>query len=195
MEADSAEELTHILDPTSFTCYTDGSKHHGKVGAAVVIRNPSGSTVLSKKLKLHDVCSVFQAEMAAIDQACQLIITKKLSPAIILTDSKSSLMELSNHNSTNHLCNNIFKSLHLAKHHNINISFIWIRSHIGISGNEEADLAAKSAANSHSSPSFSKFPLSYIKHHFMRLSKAELEDLYDTTDNCQYTKQWCSNYA
>ncbi|XP_059046447.1 uncharacterized protein LOC131842031 [Achroia grisella] len=132
--------LIALQKPTVSTY--DGSKRHGKVGAAVVIRNPSGSTVLIKKLKLHDVCSVFQAEMAAIDQACQIIIAKKFSPALILTDSKSSLMELSNHNSTNHLCNNIFKSLHQAKLHNINISFIWIRSHIGISGNEEADLAA-----------------------------------------------------
>ncbi|CAG4944782.1 unnamed protein product [Parnassius apollo] len=74
----------------SYRIYTDGSKHSNKVGAAFVIHKPNGEKLI-RKYKLHDSCSVFQAELLAISKACEWIIEHKINPTYIFFDSKSGL--------------------------------------------------------------------------------------------------------
>lgn len=161
--------------------YTDGSKSdEGKVGAAFVIIKPNGDQS-THKYKLHDCCSVFQAELLAISKAIEHIIKHKISSTNIYSDSMSGLTELSNPNSTNHIVNSIHHKINNAKNLNINISFYWVKAHVGIPGNEAADTAAKAAALLHKAPDYTLVPISFVKHiHKQHLHEASIE-LYTKT--------------
>ncbi|XP_059062790.1 uncharacterized protein LOC131855532 [Achroia grisella] len=138
---------------------------------------------------MHRSCSIFQAELLAIGEACRMILAMKHELAYILTDSKSSLMELSNPASCNSLVNKIFKHLRVAEVMKVKIVFVWLRAHVGIRGNEDADCAAKQAASSKTSLAYDKFPISYVKQHFKTTSTEDKINLYNNENNCKYTKQ------
>ena len=75
-----------------------------------------------------------------------VIYLSKFKNFIIFSDSLSVLQSLKNRNLSNPLIQQL-----LLKHHNlsssINIVFCWLPSHIGIQGNEKADIAAKHSLN------------------------------------------------
>lgn len=150
---------------SSFTnlIFTDGSKHNDKVGAAYVIIRPNSKIYITKKFKLHDLCSVFQAELLAIRNALEWIIANKPTKTFIFSDCKSGLTELENPNTTNELAVEIHKQLAQARQLDLTIQFFWIRGHCGIPGNELADTAAKKATLLHSQPAYYKIPISHIK--------------------------------
>ncbi|CAK1539907.1 unnamed protein product [Leptosia nina] len=163
-EISSMEEFSSLSINYSYHIFTDGSKHDGVVGAAFVAFDPC-EVYVTKKFKLHPSCSVFQAEMLAIHKACEWIASNSnnINSCIIFSDSKSSLQELSNPYSYNTFAVNIFHLLHTLSSSNINVGFAWVKAHIGIAGNEIADIAAKSAASLHKSPDFIHTPISHIK--------------------------------
>ncbi|CAK1544678.1 unnamed protein product [Leptosia nina] len=163
-EISSMEEFSSLSINYSYHIFTDGSKHDGVVGAAFVAFDPC-EVYVTKKFKLHPSCSVFQAEMLAIHKACEWIASNSnnINSCIIFSDSKSSLQELSNPYSYNTFAVNIFHLLHTLSSSNINVGFAWVKAHIGIAGNEIADIAAKSAASLHKSPDFVHTPISHIK--------------------------------
>lgn len=141
--------------------------------------------ITENKIKLHDCCSVFQAELLATEKACNWIITKNISAVFILTDCRSGLDELSNPNSHNQIAVNIHKHIHAAKLANINIGFVWVRGHTGIGGNEWADHAAKVAAKLHKQADYLTIPVSYIKLQNKALSRNKAIELYNKST---YTK-------
>ena len=125
----------------SHTCvYTDGSKNDSKVGCASV------SKFHKSKVRLPDNSSIFTAEVVAIDLALRFIASSTRRDFIIFSDSLSVLQSIKNKNFSNPLIQQI-----LINHHKLldskNIIFCWLPSHVGISGNEEADQVAKSALN------------------------------------------------
>ncbi|XP_063394546.1 uncharacterized protein LOC134679524 [Cydia fagiglandana] len=143
--------------------FTDGSRHDGLVGAAVVIDYPDGRSLM-KKLKLHSSCTVFQAECLAVESACRECIQQELPKVAVFSDSKAALMEISNRSSTNSIVNRIHKLLYnIRESGKTAIQFCWIKAHVGLIGNERADMAAKAAAALHKSPDYDLFPLSYHK--------------------------------
>ncbi|CAK1544674.1 unnamed protein product [Leptosia nina] len=163
-EINSVEEFDSFAGKYMHHIFTDGSKHDGAVGAAFVVYDPCKIHV-TKKFKLHPSCSVYQAEMLAIQKACEWITSKaqKARSYVICSDSKSSLQELSNPYSYNSFAVNIFKLIHTIGLSNISVGFAWVRAHIGIAGNETADIAAKSAAVLHKPPDLICAPISHIK--------------------------------
>ena len=118
--------------------YTDGSKIENTVGSAAVYHNKAART------RLHDGATVFSAEMRAIYLALDIIESNDLDNTIILSDSMSGLMSLSKKK-----VSNIYTLLVLEKLYRIgnnrNIIFCWVPSHVGITGNEKADVAARDA--------------------------------------------------
>lgn len=170
--------------------YTDGSKHDEQVGAAFVSANPLGQCTV-KKFKLHNCCSVFQAEMLAIQESCKWILQNNINKAFILTDCKSGLEELSNPCSHNQFAVTIHNTIHQARlANNINIQFMWVRGHIGIAGNEWADQAAKHAASLHKTPDFLHAPISHIKRILHAESLEHSKQLFLSTT---YTKNLFSS--
>ncbi|GBM78815.1 hypothetical protein AVEN_239067-1 [Araneus ventricosus] len=118
--------------------FTDGSKLDGRVGAAFLVYH--NNSVEEHQYRLSDHCSVFQAETVALQKA---ILWKRLNApnedCHIFSDSMSVLMSLQNHLIKN---NQVQETRQLL---DASISLHWVKAHIGVAGNEEADRAAKVA--------------------------------------------------
>ena len=123
--------------PNYETIFTDGSKDDDTAGSACV--TPSDTY----KCRLPDNASIFSAEIKAIDLALDHIERSRSSDFIIFSDSLSVLQSLHNRHIENPLLLDV-----LLKHNELaelnRIVFCWLPSHVGIKGNEKADIAAKS---------------------------------------------------
>ena len=123
-------DYTHI--------YTDGSKDGVKTALAFV----SPSFIFSKRLP--DKASIFTAEMEALTSALRYIKVLDSSKFVIFCDSKSALQALlSKWDHPSVLC--ILKFLIDLHTTHKTVVFCWLPSHMGITGNEKADAAAKAA--------------------------------------------------
>ena len=119
--------------------YTDGSKVEDKVGCAYI----SGSH--HEKIRLPDGSSIFTAESKAIDMALYYVMNNSLeNKFVIFSDSLSVLKSLNHTSSKNPKIQNV-----IEKHHELSktkeILFCWLPSHVGIKGNEAADVKAKAS--------------------------------------------------
>ncbi|XP_044596671.1 uncharacterized protein LOC123273332 [Cotesia glomerata] len=126
---------------TNYTCfYTDGSVKKERTSCAVVFSN----TKLD--FRLQNFNSIFTCEATAISQALSIAIDKPdLGHIAIFTDSRSCLSAISNIINTNPIILNIQEKIHSLNDNNRLVKLIWIPSHRGIPGNEEADKVAKEA--------------------------------------------------
>ena len=129
--------------------YTDGSKVEDKVGCAYI----SGSH--HEKIRLPDGSSIFTAESKAIDMALDYVMNNSLeNKFVIFSDSLSVLKSLNHTTSKNPKIQNV-----IEKHHELSktkeILFCWLPSHVGIKGNEAADVKAKASLD----PEISNFKL------------------------------------
>ena len=133
------QKYNEIKDEHSFCVpvYTDGSKDNDRVGCAAIINN------ISIKRSLPNNASIFTAEIKAIELALDAIAESEDDHFIIFSDSLSVLLSLENKKLDNPLVVNLLHKLHLLSTAHKTIFFCWIPSHIGIRGNEAADVAAK----------------------------------------------------
>ena len=124
--------------PNYKTIFTDGSKDGDTAGSACVTLSDT------YKCRLPDNASIFSAEIKAIDLALDHIAQSRSSDFIIFSDSLSVLQSIHNRHITNPLLLDV-----LLKHNELaelnRIVFCWLPNHVGIKGNEKADIAAKSA--------------------------------------------------
>ena len=124
--------------PNYETIFTDGSKDGDTAGSACV--TPS----YTYKCRLPDNASIFSAEIKAIDLALDHIEQSRSSDFIIFSDSPSVLQSLHNRHIENPLLLDVLLNNNELAELN-HIVFCWLPSHVGIKGNEKADIAAKSA--------------------------------------------------
>ena len=118
--------------------YTDGSKDGKKVASAAIL---DGELY---QFRLPNNSSVFSAEIKAIDLALNHIEQDAYWRYIVYTDSLSAMKALEGEKTGNPLVVNLLEKLSRLCER-ADIVFCWLPSHIGISGNEEADKAAKDA--------------------------------------------------
>ncbi|KAG1682981.1 RNA-directed DNA polymerase from mobile element jockey [Nymphon striatum] len=118
--------------------YTDGSRQNDEVAAAAI------STLTSLSSRLPDKSSIFSAESKALLLALDIVENSTYGRYIILSDSLSCLMALDNMKYSHPTICDILVKLHFLTESN-HVIFCWLPSHVGISGNEKADFAAKSA--------------------------------------------------
>ncbi|GBN70030.1 hypothetical protein AVEN_212119-2-1, partial [Araneus ventricosus] len=122
--------------------FTDGSKSDGHVGCGVVFPSDTLS------YRLHNCCSVFTAELVAIFCALQEISPSSQRKFIIYTDSMSALESLSHYDNRIHpVALEILSVLKFLRNKGFSIIFCWVPSHVGISGNETADVIARFASD------------------------------------------------
>ncbi|XP_045540649.1 uncharacterized protein LOC123722558 [Papilio machaon] len=160
----TAEDLAR-LPKTRWQVFTDGSRLDGRVGAAASFWKEETEKRYAT-IKLSNFCSVFQAELAAIKQALQLILHKHKSyeEVTLLSDSRSALQTICDPTSLHPLAAEVREHLATLESKGIKIDFAWIKAHQGLCGNERADeLAKKAALTSKKSPAYDKFPISYAK--------------------------------
>ncbi|KAJ2937354.1 hypothetical protein O0L34_g19238 [Tuta absoluta] len=143
--------------------FTDGSKIQGKVGAALSYWR-EGTERVYKKFKLESYCTVFQAEMYALLQATELVLKGKDVQINIFSDSRSALELLNSHDSYHPLVLQIKENLARIAKQNKKLGLFWIRAHVGVEGNERADVLAKDAAlHKKTAPNNDQCPISFIK--------------------------------
>ncbi|GBN75599.1 putative RNA-directed DNA polymerase from transposon BS, partial [Araneus ventricosus] len=122
------------------TVFTDGSKFGDHVSSAVVFNH----IIISRTLNKH--CSVFTSEMFAIYAALRTIRLLFQKKWIIYTDSQSSIEAILNASRQSHpLVLSTIRLYFKLQDRNFDILFCWIPEHVGNTGNDEADAAAKAA--------------------------------------------------
>ena len=127
----------HLLDHrNSKILYTDGSKTENGVAFAVV---GDGDAVSHR---ISGLASVFTAELLAILQAVKQARTDYTESVTIITDSKSSIQAITKLYQSNPIVNQIKNEIYDSKK---SVKLCWVPSHIGVGGNEEADLKAREA--------------------------------------------------
>ncbi|GFW20879.1 RNase H domain-containing protein [Trichonephila clavipes] len=138
-----ALEIINKIPATAMQIYTDGSKdEQNSCGSGIFIKAPNCSHNI--KIRNSDFCSVFRSELIAIDEALRIIKTMTSPDEIwILCDSRSAIQHLSDWTNVGDKTSvSILKNLkELSQQHEI--YFQWIPSHIGLFGNDTADLLAK----------------------------------------------------
>ena len=120
------------------TIYTDGSKSVDGVGSAFVHGG------VSRAFHLPTDASIFTAESIAIMKSLEYIESLSLKNSLIFSDSLSVLESIKQMNFKNPILSQVLSKLDSLSSQ-LNIKLIWIPGHVGISGNEKADRAAKSA--------------------------------------------------
>nr|XP_037868831.1 uncharacterized protein LOC119628885 [Bombyx mori] len=132
--------------PNWHQIYTDASKHSsGCVGVGVYHKQYN----IVQKIKLPPESSVFTGECFGLLKALEYVLSFKLKKTVVFTDSLSALQSLAKFSlKLNPFFHVIFeckrKLLH-CQSHNYLVSFCWVPSHCGISGNVKADSLANSA--------------------------------------------------
>ena len=124
--------------------YTDGSvKEDGRAGAACVALGKTSSTIY--RARLHDGASSTVAELLAILLALKHILLSSTN-TVIISDSMSALQSLSSKTPEySILANRAQRLLLKLQKKGTVVSFLWVPSHIGLLGNERADIEASRA--------------------------------------------------
>ena len=148
------KEISRLNKENDIIIYTDGSVDPtaGNSGSAAVFKNKNGKTLYSIKARARNHCSSMETELLAIIIALMNCIQKsdlKDDKIIIHTDSLSALQNIKNIEPTDNveLTNKIHSILHNIFINGGKVTFHWIPSHTDIYGNDQADIAAKQAAN------------------------------------------------
>ena len=138
-------KLDHREERGTTYVYTDGSKIQETVGYGYVLRK-NGITMQAKCFQLKPENSVFQAEIRAITQAMRQVIEEQIAGKICLcVDSQAAIMAVSSIEVTDKLVHECIQALNQAAVL-CSIEIKWVKSHIGTTGNELADIHAKKGA-------------------------------------------------
>ena len=129
--------------------YTDGSKIGESTSAAIWI--PDMEVEDSWRLDHGQYRSIMGAELYAISRALHwLILNQPLMTnmqVVVLSDSRSGIMAIDNYRakSYSHMTNQILNLANILDESEVDVTIQWIPSHVGLSGNEQADSLAKAA--------------------------------------------------
>lgn len=132
------ERISFYRNHTHF--YTDGSKTDEGVGSAFV------SGLVTRSFTLPPHASVFTSELIAILKALHFIEVSEAVFYVVFSDSLSSLLRLSHLNTFHPVLQSILVALTSLDRAGKRVVFCWLPSHVGVTGNERADEAAKRAA-------------------------------------------------
>nr|CAI5826955.1 unnamed protein product [Callosobruchus analis] len=126
--------------PNALCIFTDGSKTDSGVGSAIHHHENDHSWTLPTQASIHT------AELYAILQALNFAMEDDHREFLVCTDSLSSIQALTNVFNRDPLIISVLMALHRLDHNmEKKITFVWTPSHVEITGNEAADLAARNA--------------------------------------------------
>jgi ribonuclease HI len=158
--------------------FTDGSKVSNAVGSAFI----SGSNI-SHGFKLNSQASIVTAELYALLQALTHVVSHREEKAfLVCSDSFSSLQAIDTLYSPHTLVQGIHSLLASLSTKGVRVVFCWVPGHVGIQGNELADVAAKAATEKdfiHND----RLPFNDLKNIFKSLFKKKFQDLWEMENN------------
>ena len=138
------------VDTGDLQAYTDGSRINDKGGAGVSFVHRFDDPI-NHSFYLGADATVFQAEIFAIYKAAELALTiLNNSPymnrrLVILSDSQAAIQAVNNKYIKNKTVKNAVNMLNLLGT-TTDVTLLWIKAHVGHSGNEMADNLAKEGA-------------------------------------------------
>lgn len=128
------------LYPDSYNIFTDGSKTSSGTACAFVTDD------VTRKFRLPTNITVYTSELYAIHRALKFISARNEANFLILSDSLSSILSLRPlQPPTSQLLGRVQTQIHDLTTQGKHVVFMWIPSHVGIHGNEQADAAAREA--------------------------------------------------
>lgn len=132
-----------------FTIFTDGSKGVEGRGAAYYIPSVDVDSLNNNFFKINKPASIMTLELVAISEALTYVLNCQNRSTVICTDSKSSLQHIarcaSGHRGVS-VAYDILSKIDELIQKGVQLRLQWVPSHIGIQGNEKADMLAKHAA-------------------------------------------------
>jgi ribonuclease HI len=144
----SMENGNRIPINSQYTVYTDGSKIENRVGAGYVIYK-QGTEEGYDKLRLPDSCTVFQAEIRAIQEAAMCLARQnsgQIKYVKIITDSQAALQALASRHVKQETVYKAIETLNTLCSGSRYVTICWTKAHVGTTGNERADVLAKEGA-------------------------------------------------
>ncbi|XP_050558407.1 uncharacterized protein LOC126912091 [Spodoptera frugiperda] len=164
------------------------SKIEGKVGAALSLWD-SATEIKSKKLVLPSYCTVYQAELLALQRAAGEALNSEKTTFGIFSDSMAALQTVANPTSPHPLAVETRNALRHCASQNKRVSLFWIKAHAGLEGNERADYLAKEAAlRSKRRPDYDRCPVSFVRGRIRMDTISEWDARYKSGDTASVTK-------
>ena len=146
---------TPIKTSNALVAYTDGSKINEGVGSGAIIlyygnEDDAPDILQRNSYKLNRDLTVFQAEVAAIQETATLLLQIKdsfplPSNVYILSDSMSALQALSRYETKSIQINNCMRTLNILGNLTT-VTLRWVKAHSNHFWNERADELAKAGA-------------------------------------------------
>ncbi|KAF8638233.1 hypothetical protein AX14_010207 [Amanita brunnescens Koide BX004] len=140
-------------DKSEIQIFTDGSMTEGGVGAAAVIHRTKGKEgPVTVQTRLGDARdhTVYEAECAAIALGIFAIKGRRAKTVTINVDNQAAIMAAVDRKqgSGKYIIDFIHGQIDALRKRNsdLKLTIRWTPGHVGIKGNEEADVAAKAAA-------------------------------------------------
>ncbi|KAG6462664.1 hypothetical protein O3G_MSEX013397 [Manduca sexta] len=188
---DGAELARHVGGNQCI--FTDGSKLEGKVGAALSIWDGAAETK-TVKLKLEPYCTVYQAELLALQKATEVALKNKVERCSIFCDARSALEEVARGDSLHPIAFQININLKTAEERRQKIELFWIKAHVGWEGNERADSLAKDAALLlKTKANYDRCPVSCLRRQIRQESIEEWSRRYEHGETASVTKLFFPN--
>jgi len=178
--------------------YTDGSRNEQgvEVGVAMISGN---ELVTALKYRLDNRCSNNQAEQLAIAKALEALERTDIEKnrpctAATITDSKISMDSIKNVKNHNYLIEEIREKLSKLERSSWAVTFVCVRSHAGILGNELVDQLTKTAAwNEDMTTSFSRITFCTLFRELEEESKLQWQQNWEESSKAALTKQFYPN--
>lgn len=173
---------SHILTHNHNKCfYTDGSRT--KDGTAFAVIGPEEG--YSKARKMKEPTSIFTAELTAIYYC--VIATKSIvnETIVVLTDSKSSIQAIQSVYNKNPLIATIRSDMAASTSR---YCLCWVPSHVGIKGNETADMIAKNHTKD-TRPMANRLLQSDVKNYIKQQSKVAWKQRWADTSQLNKLRQ------
>lgn len=170
--------------------FTDGSRIGDNVGASLSLWN-NESEIQTLQLKLSSYCTVYQAELLAINRATREVVDSPEESFGVYSDSRAALETIINWKAKHPLAVdariNIKKSLDAGKR----IDLYWVKAHVQIKENERADqLTKETALEKGIAPNYAKCPVSFVKRRIRNLSVDEWNQRYKSGSTAAVTKMF-----
>ena len=146
----------------------------------------------------------YHGELMAIFLAIRFMIDssayKHCQKAYILSDCQSAISSVCSqdiHKSHQRLIDNIKSDIQTLLERGLRITLNWIAGHVSLQGNEQADHAAKIAAESAKDIPFREdtISLSTLKGILKRQSKKRWQNMWRLSDNARRLYEWCPDVS